>query len=95
MTRDRRKSDALPDEPDEGSGQGGPDSGGQSGDTQGVSQAVDAAEESVEELTDAGQDFEAHILQGVEDATDHPGKPVPDHGDQKRRDRAAPDRRPA
>ena len=95
MTRHLPENDAPLDEPDLHLGQGGPDSGGQSGDTQGVSQAVDAAEESVEELTDAGQDFEAHILQGVEDATDHPGKPVPDHGDQKRRDRAAPDRRPA
>jgi hypothetical protein len=95
MTRQLKENDEHPDEAGDQSGQGGPDSGGQSGDTQGVSQAVDAAEESVEELTDAGQDFEAHILQGVEDATDHPGKPVPDHGDQKRRDRAAPDRRPA
>ena len=95
MTRDRRKSDALPDEPDEGSGQGGPDSGGQSGDTQGVSQAVDAAEESVEELAAAGQDYEAQILKGVEDATDNPGKPVPNRGVQKRRDAAGSDRRPA
>jgi hypothetical protein len=68
---------------------------GQSGDTQGVSQAVDAAEESVEELAGAGQDYEAQILKGVEDATDHRGKPVPNRDGQKRRDDAAPDRRPA
>jgi len=42
--------------------------------------AVEAAEESVEELTAAGQDYEAQILKGVEDATDHRGKPVPNHG---------------
>ena len=49
--------------------------------TQGVSQAADAAEESVEELMGAGQDYEAQILKGVEDATDHRVKPVPNHGD--------------
>ena len=84
MTRYQPESDASPDEADRDAGQGGPDSGGQSGDTQGVSQAVDAAEESVEELAAAGQGYEAQILKGVEDATDHPGTPVPDRGGQKR-----------
>ena len=77
MTRDLPENDAPPLEPDRRSGPGGPDSGGQSGDTQGVPQAVDAAEESFEELVAEGQDYEAEILKGVEDATDHPGKPVP------------------
>ena len=95
MARYLPENDAPLDEPDHHSGQGGSDSGGQSGDTQGVSQAVDAAEESVEELVAAGQDYEAQILKGVEDATDHRGKPVPNHGGQKRRDDTAPDRRPA
>jgi len=95
MTRHLPENDAPLDEPDRHSAQGGPDSGGQSGDTQGVSQAADAAEESVEELAGAGQDYEAQILKGVEDATDHRGKPVPNHGDQKRRNDAAPDRRRA
>ena len=95
MTHHLPENDASLDEPDPHSRQGGPDSGGQSGDTQGVSQAADAAEESVEELAGAGQDYEAQILKGVEDATDHRGKPVPNHGDQKRRNDAAPDRRPA
>ena len=81
MTRHLPENDAPRDEPDLHSGQSGPDSGGQSGDTQGVSQAADAAEESVEELTGAGQDYEAQILKGVEDATDHRVKPVPNHGD--------------
>ena len=54
---------------------------------QGVSQAVDAAEESVEELAGAGQGYEAQILKGVEDATDHRRRPVPNRGDQKPRRR--------
>ena len=95
MTHHLPENDAPLDEPDLHSGQGGPDSGGQSGDTQGVSQAVDAAEESVEELAAEGQDYEAQILKGVEDATDHRGQPVPNHGGQKRRDHAPPPRRPA
>ena len=95
MTRYLPENDAPLDEPDRDRDQGGPDSAGQSGDTQGISQAVDAAEESVEELAAAGQDYEAQILKGVEDATDHPRTPVPNHGGQKRRDDAAPDRRPA
>jgi hypothetical protein len=85
MTRHHPENDAPPDEPDLHSGQGGPDSGGQSGDMQGVSQAADAAEESVEELAGAGQDYEAQILKGVEDATDHRETPVPNHGAQKPR----------
>jgi hypothetical protein len=93
MTRQLKENDEHPDEAGDRSGQGGPDSGGQSGDTQGVSQAVDAAEESVEELAAEGQDYEAQILKGVEDATDHPGTPVPNRGGQKRRGDAAPDRR--
>ena len=56
-------------------------SDGPAADTQGVSQVADAAEESVEELAGAGQDYEAQILKGVEDATDHRVKPVPNHGD--------------
>ena len=95
MERYLPENDASLDEPNLGAGQGGADSGGQSGDTQGVSQAVDAAEESVEELAAAGQDYEAQILRGVEDATDHRGKPVPNHDGQKRRSDAGPNRRPA
>lgn len=65
------------------SGQLGPDSGGQSGDTQGLSPIAEAADESVEELADEGQDFEAEIVQGVEDAGDHPEQPVPDHRERR------------
>lgn len=85
MTRYLPENGAPLDEPDRDSGQGGPDSSGQSGDMQGISRAVDAAEESVEELAAAGQDYEAQILKGVEDATDHPRKPVPNHDGSPRR----------
>jgi hypothetical protein len=68
---------------DNASGQLGPDSGGQSGDTQGLSPIAEATDESVEELADEGQDFEAEFVQGVEDASDHPERPVPDHRDRR------------
>lgn len=77
-----RSLDELNEE-DEVSGQPGPDSGGQSGDTQGLSPIAEAADESVEELADEGQDFEAEIVQGVEDAADHPERPVPDHRERR------------
>lgn len=70
-------------EDDAASGQPGPDSGGQSGDTQGLSPIAEAADESVEELADEGQDFEAEIVQGVEDAADHPERPVPDRRERR------------
>jgi len=62
-------------------GQVGPDSGGQSGDTQGLSPLADAADESVEELADSGQAYEAEVIQGIEDAADHPERPVHPHED--------------
>ena len=80
MTQHPKENDEPQDEAGNQPGQGGPGRDGQSGDAQGLSQAVDAAEQSVRELADAGQDYEAQILKGVEDATDHPGKPVPDRG---------------
>jgi hypothetical protein len=80
MTRQPKENDEHPDEAGARSGHGGPDRDGQSGDAQGLSQAVEATEESVRELAAAGQDYEAQILKGVEDATDHRGKPVPDRG---------------
>ena len=92
MSRYLPENDAPLDEPDDQSGQGGSDSGGQSGDTQGLSQTPDGAEETVEELADAGQDYEAGILEGIEDAADHPERPVPSHDGQERRDDVAPDR---
>ena len=84
MRRQRKANDEHLDRVSELPGQGGPASGGQSGDAQDLSQEVDAAEESVRELAAEGQDVEAQILKGVEDATDHRGKPVPDRGGRKR-----------
>jgi hypothetical protein len=46
----------------------GAGSAGQSGDTQGLSNAEEADSESVEELVEEGQDFEAGVVAGVEDA---------------------------
>jgi hypothetical protein len=79
MTRLLPEKDGNREGPDDQSGRGGADSAGQSGDAQGLSQATDAGEETVEELADAGQDYEAGIQTGVEDASDHPEKPVPSH----------------
>ncbi|MGB6199119.1 MAG: hypothetical protein WA871_07870 [Candidatus Acidiferrales bacterium] len=50
-------------------------SGGQSGDTQKLSREEDVDSESVEELTEEGQDFEAEVVSGVENAKD------PDQGE--------------
>ncbi len=80
------ENEAHPDESDDQPGRGGADSGGQSGDTQGLSQATNASEETVEELADAGQDYEAGIQEGIENAADHPEKPVPSHAGQERED---------
>src|SRR6201982_445558 len=44
--------------------------GGQSGDSQGLSGIEDVDSESVRELAEEGQDFEAGIVSGVENAPD-------------------------
>ena len=41
-----------------------------------------SSEETVEELADTDQAYEAGILEGVEDADDHPERPVHTHEDQ-------------
>ena len=46
----------------------GAHSAGQSGDTQGLSNVEETDSESVEELVEEGQDFEAGVVAGVEDA---------------------------
>lgn len=45
-------------------------SGGQSGDTQGLSRRESVDSESVTELAEEGQDFEAEVVSGVENAKD-------------------------
>lgn len=77
---------AQPDELGRDPGQVGPDSAGQSGDPQGLSQIEDANEESVEELADTDQAYEASVVQGVEDAGDHPERPVHTHEDYRKSD---------
>jgi hypothetical protein len=53
----------------------GASSGGQSGDTQGLSERETADSESVTELAEEGQDYEAEVVSGVENAKD------PDQGE--------------
>jgi hypothetical protein len=94
LRRQKPEDDAPIDLPIDPQEQGGPDSGGQSGDTQGLSQTSDAGEETVEELAAGGQDYEAGIKQGLDDAADHPEKPVPSHEGQSRRADASPGQGP-
>src|SRR5579884_1881187 len=64
----QQDNEAAPDELGSDPGQVGPDSAGQSGDTQELSPVAEANEESVEELAETGQDLEADVIKGVEDA---------------------------
>lgn len=58
------------------SGHAASDSSGQSGDSQGLSEVSEADEESVKELAETDQAFEAEVVEGVEDAGNHPEEPV-------------------
>jgi len=60
---------------------------GQSGDIQGVSRGERADSESIEELTEEGQDYEAEIVSGVENA------PEPDEGRVRTRRYIPPEQR--
>ena len=71
-------------------GQVGPESGGQSGSSQRLSHVEDASEESVEELSDTDQALEAAAVEGVEDAADHPERPVHTHEEYGRPDDLPP-----
>ncbi len=74
-----RENEAQLDELGDDPGQVGSDSGGQSGDPQGLSPIADEADESVQELAETGQAYEADVVAGVEDADDHPERPVYTH----------------
>jgi hypothetical protein len=89
-----RKGDleAAPDELGADPRQVGTDSAGQSGDSQRLSTVEDANEESVEELADTDQAFEAAAVEGVEDAADHPERPVHTHEEYGRPDDLPPNR---
>jgi hypothetical protein len=52
------------------------DSAGQSGDAQGLSKIADADEESAGELAETDQAYEAGIVDGLEDAAEHPERAV-------------------
>jgi hypothetical protein len=71
------------DELDPDAGQLGSESGGQSGDTQGLSPESEAADESVEELAEDDQAFEAGVIEGVENAGNHPERPVRSHEERR------------
>ncbi|HZQ24061.1 MAG TPA: hypothetical protein VFA89_14820 [Terriglobales bacterium] len=75
-------------------GEVGPDSAGQSGDPQQLSGIADANDESVEELADTDQAIEASAVDGVEDAADHPERPVHTHEEYGRPDDIPPARAP-
>ncbi|HZE23272.1 MAG TPA: hypothetical protein VE054_04705, partial [Blattabacteriaceae bacterium] len=62
------------------------------GDPQRLSTIEDANEESVEELADTDQAFEAAAVEGVEDAADHPERPVHTHEEYGRPDDIPPNR---
>jgi|ERR1017187_5758342 hypothetical protein len=79
VKRPRGDEQAQPDELGSDPGQVGPDSAGQSGDGQELSSIADAADASVQELADSDQALEAGIVDGVEDAADHPERPVHTH----------------
>ncbi len=78
---ERRDREAEMDELGTDPGQVGPGSAGQSGDTQGLAEGSEAGSESVEELAEDEQAFEAEVVEGVEDAGDHPERPVRSHED--------------
>jgi len=87
-----RKSDfeAQLDELGTDPAQVGDRSAGQGGSSQGLSSQEDASEESVEELADTDQALEAATVEGLEDAADHPERPVPTHEEYGRPDEAPP-----
>jgi hypothetical protein len=79
VNRRRGDEEARPDELGKDPGQVGPDSAGQSGDGQSLSSIADSADESVQELAESDQALEAGIVEGIEDAADHPERPVHTH----------------
>ena len=80
---ERRDREAELDELDADSEQVGSESGGQSGDMQGLAPDTEVYDESVEELAEDDQAYEAGVVGGVEDAGNHPERPVRSHQDQR------------
>jgi hypothetical protein len=71
----------------------GETSAGHGGELQRLSPIEEASEESVEELADTNQSLEAAVVEGVEDAADHPERPVHTHEEYGRPDDVPPTRR--
>jgi hypothetical protein len=86
---------AQPDELGDDPGQVGPLSAGQSGSSQGLSTDAEAQDESVEELADTDQAFESAVAEGVEDAANHPERPVHTHEEYGRPEDLPPMKRSA
>ena len=85
-------NEAAPDELGRDPREAGPESAGQSGDPQRLSTVEDADNESVVELADDDQAIEAATVEGVEDAADHPERPVHTHNEYGRPDDLPPAR---
>ena len=85
-------NEAAPDELGHDPRQVGAESAGQSGDPQRLSTTEDMDNESVEELSDTDQALEAARVDGLEDAADHPERPVHTHNEYGRPDDLPPAR---
>lgn len=85
-------NEAAPDELGNDPRQVGADSAGQSGDAQNLSTTEDVDNESVEELEETDQALEASRVEGLEDAADHPERPVHTHNEYGRPDDLPPAR---
>ena len=85
-------NEAAPDELGRDPRQVGPESAGQSGDPQRLSTIEDADNQSIEELADTDQALEAGRVEGVEDAAEHPERPVHTHNEYGRPDDLPPAR---
>jgi hypothetical protein len=85
-------NEAAPDELGKDPRQVGAESAGQSGDPQRLSTTEDMDNESVEELDDTDQALEAARVEGLEDAADHPERPVHTHNEYGRPDDLPPAR---
>ena len=88
----KRDLEAQLDELGDKPGQVGDRSAGQAGDSQALSSEEDASDESVEELADTEQALEAAAVEGVEDAANHPERPVHTHDEYGRPDDVPPKR---
>lgn len=71
----------------------GSDSAGQSGSSLGLSDEPEATEDSVADLSETDQADEAAAVEGLEDAADHPERPVHTHEDYGNREDVPPRKR--